>query len=120
MRKHSIILVSILQLISISLSGCTQTNPEREKFIGTWRTEPKQNPMGGTNYTDTRTFYENGSYMTTTLGIGQIPGTWRLSNGEIIIDIYFPGSYQYRFSQNDNILTLIADASGSIENLTRQ
>jgi hypothetical protein len=31
--------------------------------------------MTGTNYTDIRTFYENGSYITTTIGIGHIPGS---------------------------------------------
>jgi hypothetical protein len=120
MGKHSIVFIGTLLLISITLSGCTQPDPEREKFIGTWKTESKQNPMSGTNYTDIRTFYENGSYVTTTLGIGHIPGSWCLSNGKLIIDTYFPGSYQYQFSQNNNTLTLVADASGITENLTRQ
>jgi len=38
----------------------------------------------------------------------------------LIIDTYYPGSYKYRFSQNDSVLTLVADAGGFSENLTRQ
>jgi hypothetical protein len=118
-KPRTTIGVGIL-LLMMSISGCTQSTTEQEKFIGTWVTEPKQNPMSGTNYTETRTFYANGSYTTTNLGLGQIPGNWRLSNGNLIIDTYFPGTYQYRFSHNNTVLTLIADAGGFTENLTRQ
>jgi hypothetical protein len=97
-----------------------QSDTEREKFFGIWITEPKQNPVGGTNYTETRIFYANGSYVTTHMGLGHIPGTWRLSDGNLIIDTYFPGSYQYTFSQNNSVLTLISNAGGFTENLTRQ
>jgi hypothetical protein len=120
MQKQCLIIGILLLLITISLSGCNQSNNEREKFIGTWITELKQNPMGGNNYTETRIFYANGSYVTTNMGLGRIPGTWRLSDGTLIIDTYFPGNYHYSFSQNNSILTLTSVAGGFIENLTKQ
>jgi hypothetical protein len=119
MRKQFLVIVFLL-LSTICLSGCDQSNNEREKFIGTWKTELKQNPMGGNNYTETRIFYANGSYVTTNMGLGRIPGTWRLSDGTLIIDTYFPGNYHYSFSQNNSILTLTSVAGGFIENLTKQ
>jgi len=120
MRKQYYIFVFCFLILVAYLSGCTQTSTEKDTFIGTWTTEEKQNPMSGTNYTETRIFYANGSYVTTNMGLGQIPGTWHLSNGKLIIDTYYPGSYKYRFSQNDSVLTLVADAGGFSENLTRQ
>ncbi len=93
---------------------------EREKFIGTWKTEPKVNPIGEGNYTETKIFHVNGSFTTTNMGLGEIPGTWQLSEGKLIIDIYFPGTYRYTFSQNNTMLTLVSESTGFIENLTRQ
>jgi hypothetical protein len=120
MQKQYTLIVTVLFLAIACLSGCTQPDTEREKFIGTWVTEPKSNPIGEGNYTDTRTFYANDSYVSTNIGIGRIPGTWYLSDGKLIIDTYFPGAYQYSFSQNNTVLTLVSETTGFIENLTRQ
>jgi hypothetical protein len=120
MQKQCAIIGILLILIIASLSGCNQSNNQGEKFIGTWKTELKQNPMGGDNYTETRIFYANGSYVTTNMGLGRIPGTWHLTYGILIIDTYFPGKYHYSFSQNNSILTLTSVAGGFIENLTKQ
>jgi hypothetical protein len=120
MQKQCLIIGILLLLIAASLSGCNQSDTEREKFIGSWNTETKQNPMGGDNYTETRVFYANGSYVTTNMGLGRVPGAWHLTNGILIIDTYFPGKYHYSFSQNNSILTLTSVAGGFIENLTKQ
>jgi hypothetical protein len=120
MKKHSILIVIFLILFIVSVSGCIQSDTEREKFFGTWQTEPKTNPIGEGTYTDVRTFYANGSYVSTNIGLGKIPGKWYLSNGKLIIDTYFPGAYQYSFSQNNSILTLISESTGFTENLTKQ
>jgi hypothetical protein len=120
MQKQCAIIGILLLLIIPSLSGCNQSNTERDKFIGTWKTELKQNPIGENYYSETKIFYENGSYVTMNMGLGRIPGTWYLSNGKLIIDTYFPGTYQYIFSQNNSILTLTSVAGGFIENLTKQ
>ena len=120
MQKQCLIIGILLLLIITSLSGCNQSNDERSKFIGTWKTELKQNPMGENNYTETRIFYENSSYITTNMGLGRIPGTWRLTLGILIIDTYFPGKYYYSFSQNNSILTITSVAGGFTENLTKQ
>jgi len=120
MQKQCAIIGILLLLIAASLSGCNQSNDERDKFIGTWNTELKQNPMGENNYTETRIFFENGSYVTTNMGLGRIPGTWHLTLGILIIDTYFPGKYYYSFSQNNSILTITSVAGGFTENLTKQ
>jgi hypothetical protein len=112
--------VTILIMSIAWVSGCTESNPDREKFIGTWQTGLKNNPIGEGNYTDTRTFYANGSYSSTNMGIGTIPGTWYLSQGKLIIDTYFPGTYAYRFSENNTVLTLTSETRGFTEYLTRQ
>lgn len=120
MQKLCTLIVIFLLLFIASLSGCNQTSTEREKFIGTWKTELKINPIGEGNYTETETFYANGSFVTTNMGLGQIPGKWQLSGGKLIIDIYFPGAYRYTFSQNDTMLTLVSESTGFTENLTKQ
>ena len=117
MQKQCFIIVILL--FSLSLSGCQQTNSDADKFIGTWTTELKTNPMGG-NYTETRTFATNGSYYTTNLGSGHIPGSWRLSDEKLVIDTYYPSTYRYSFSENNTILHLTSVSGGGTENLTKQ
>jgi len=120
MQKQYGLIVIFLFLSIACCSGCTQSDKDEEKFIGTWRTELKNNPIGNGTYTDTRTFYANGSYTTTNVGIGTIPGTWYLSNGKLVIDTYFPGTYHYSFSQNNTVLTLTSETRGFTENLTHR
>lgn len=120
MRHKTASIGFLLFYIIACFAGCTQTDVERETVIGSWITEVKQNLMSGDNYTETRIFHANGSYITTHLGFGRIPGAWRLSDGKVIIHTYFPGSYQYHFSFNNSRLTLIADANRQTEHLTRQ
>jgi hypothetical protein len=120
MQKQFIALTIFLFLLIIGLTGCTQPTSEKNKFVGTWITQEKTNPMDGSNYTDTVTFYENGSYATTTLGIHHIPGRWDLQNGNLLIDTYYPGTYQYVFSNNNTVLKLTLVSGSAIETLTKQ
>jgi hypothetical protein len=117
MQKQCIIIVILLLIIS--LSGCQQTTSDADKFIGTWTTEPKTNPMGG-NYNETRTFAANGSYYTTNLGNGHTPGAWHLTDEKLVIDTYYPSTYQYSFSENNTILHLTSITGNVTENLTKQ
>jgi len=64
----------------------------------TWKTYLKQNSMGGNNYSETRIFYANDSYVTTNTGLGRIPGFGHLTYGVLIIDTYFPWKYHSSFS----------------------
>jgi hypothetical protein len=120
MQKLTMTIGILLFFIIVSLSGCNQVDNERNKFFGTWTSELKQNPIGENDYTETRIFYENGSYVTTNMGLGRIPGTWHLADDILVIDTYFPGKYQYSFSQNNSILTLTSVAGGFTENLTKR
>jgi len=110
----------LLCLLMLLVSGCTQSGNEKSRFVGTWITQSKINPMDGSNYTDTVIFYDNGSYATTTLGIHHIYGNWSLQNGKLLIDTYYPGTYKYIFSKNSTVLTLTPDSGGATEILTKQ
>ena len=120
MRQRLVATGMILVLFLMSTCGCVQNSSEKQKFIGTWVTEVKINPMDGSNYTDTVIFYDNGSYATTTVGIHHILGNWSLRNGKLLIDTYYPGAYQYVFSKNNTVLTLTPVAGGAVETLTKQ
>jgi hypothetical protein len=120
MHKQCFLGGILLLFIMVGFTGCTQPGNDRDKFIGTWVTEVKHNPMDGSNYTETSTFYANGSYVTTNLGLGHIPGSWHLDGGNLIIDTYYPGAYQYTFSQNNTHLRLVPVSGGVAENLTKQ
>ena len=109
-----------LFLLTLMVSGCTQTTSQKDTFVGTWITQVKTNPMDGSIYTDTVIFYENGSYTTSSQGIGRIPGRWDLQNGKLLIDTYYPGTYQYVFSNNNTVLTLTPVSGGATETLTKQ
>jgi len=119
MQKRFVILAMALVLFTLVV-GCTESTSERNKFIGTWSTQEKTNPMDGSTYNDTVIFYENGTYAQTTLGIHNIPGTWSLQNGKLRINTYYPGTYQYVFSNNNTVLTLTPTNGGEVETLTRQ
>jgi hypothetical protein len=120
MKKQFAVLGILLLLLTTGLCGCTQSPGEKNRFVGTWISQVKTNPMDGSNYTDTITFFANGSYATTSQGIGHIPGKWDLQNGKLLIDTYYPGTYQYSFSHNDTVLTLISASGGDTETLTKQ
>jgi hypothetical protein len=120
MKKQFVTIAIFLFLLILVLSGCTQSTDEKNKFVGTWISQEKTNPMDGSNYTDTVIFYENGSYATTTLGIHHIPGRWDLQNGKLLIDTYYPGTYQYAFSKNNTVLTLTPVSGGATETLTKR
>lgn len=119
MNKQLVIGVGFL-LLMMSLCGCSQPSDDKERFIGSWITEIKTNPMSGSNYTETRIFYANGSYSTTNRGIGNIPGSWRLAEGKLIIDTIYPGRYKYVFSENNTVLRLTSMSEGFTETLFKQ
>jgi outer membrane lipoprotein-sorting protein len=119
MKKLCVILAISLVLPALVFCGCTQSNNEKSKFIGTWVTQEKTNPMDGSNYTDMVIFYQNGTYAATTLGIRNIPGTWSLQNGKLRINTYYPGTYEYAFSNNNTVLTLTPASGGATETLTK-
>jgi hypothetical protein len=120
MQQKYAIFTLVFVLCVLVVAGCTQSTSEKNKFVGTWMTQEKTNPIDGSNYTDTVIFYENGSYDYTTLGIHQIPGTWSLQNGKLRINTYYPGTYQYAFSNNNTVLTLTPTNGGEVETLTKQ
>jgi hypothetical protein len=120
MQKQYKTVIMVLFLLTPIMSGCTQPTNEKNKFVGTWTTQEKTNPMDGSNYTDTVIFYQNGTYAATTLGIRNIPGTWSLQNGKLRINTYYPGTYQYAFSNNNTVLTLTPASGGATETLTKQ
>ncbi len=93
---------------------------EKNKFVGTWVTQEKTNPLDGSTYNDTVIFYQNGTCVGTTMGIHNIPGTWSLQEGKLRINTIYPGLYEYVFSNNNTVLTLTPTTGQQVEVLTKQ
>jgi len=73
--------------------------------VGTWETEEKV--YSGGNYRDIITFFSNGTFQSTFFGSGSISGTWELKDGEFAMNYTIEILFDYSFTNNDNILTLI-------------
>ena len=102
MRKKLIIIGVIVLLITVGLSGCTETNnlsAEQQKFVGTWIMQGPETIV---------TFYSNGK-MSDDLGGGD---KYEIKDGKLIILTTIPGGYKqdlynYSFSNYDTKLILI-------------
>ncbi len=102
MKKHVVLILVFSILLIIVFSGCiNNSNSEVDKFIGKWET---QEGINIEFYNEKECKFIGGE------------GTWEISNGTIIIVIRFGDgkntmSYDYVFSDDDEILTL-SDVSG--------
>jgi hypothetical protein len=107
--KQLIIIGIIALLVSVGLCGCTN-NPldtDKNKFVGTWKTDVS-NTNGFVNYTDTYIFFSDGTISSTYMGSGSVnmPGSWELKDGKLILTVMIQKVYDYSFSNNDQTLTL--------------
>jgi hypothetical protein len=102
MKKQLVIIGIVALLVCVGLSGCTQIsntlNPEKQKFIGTWKT-----PFMGGPYNITMDFLSDGTYTDSLM----YSGTWDLKDGKLVITTQIGSStHHYSFSNNDRTLTL--------------
>jgi hypothetical protein len=104
MNKHLIVLIIAVLLICVGLSGCTESQDDTSKFIGTWLLSSDENVI--------LIFHsdENFEY----LG-GDVWGTWNISNGNLIMDTIdnssgyyqeFTLEFNYQFSNSYNTLAI--------------
>ncbi|HVQ00637.1 MAG TPA: hypothetical protein VMT57_03900 [Candidatus Thermoplasmatota archaeon] len=108
MKKLLIIIGTISLLVSVSLSGCNQvnitSNPEKNKFVGTWANTTRMMSWSNATYTETFTLLSDGtsSYM-------GLAGTWDIKDHQLVITDTrdsIVNYYTYVFSNNDRTLTL--------------
>ena len=87
------------------LSGCID---DKSKFIGTWST--------GSSYS-TITFFSDG----TCSYAGMSSGSWEIKDGKLVINgLGMSGTFEYSFSNNDNMLTITHVATGQITTFTKK
>jgi hypothetical protein len=111
MKKQLVTIGTLALLVCVGLSGCNQTsntiNPDKDKFIGTWKTTSGSPPA--IVYI---TFFSNGS------GSGSAYNssfTWLIKNGNITFkNNRVTESCAYSFSNNDKTLTLIVSSGEKI------
>jgi len=103
MNKKLLILGIAVLLICVVLSGCDTltSNPDRAKFIGSWQGT-------GINILNLYTFDEDGTLIWQSIKAG----TWSVKDGGRL-ELYASGIggsgtlvYNYKFSDNDNTLSL--------------
>ncbi len=115
MKKQLVIIGIITLLVTVGLSGCDQVsntqNPEKNKFVGTWRNSDL------INYT--MDLSSDGTFSTS----WSLYGTWDLKDGKFVLDFIEPNlsyTYAYAFSNNNRILTLNLTSENIIYVYTKQ
>jgi len=125
MKKQLLLFGIVVLLVCVGLSGCNQIsntlNSDKSKFVGTWKTDIK-NQYGVGNYTDTYIFFSDGTLSTTYLGSGSvnIPGSWEIKDGKLVLTVMVQAVYNYSFSNNDHTLTLTPMADGESQHFYKQ
>lgn len=110
MKKQLVIIGIVALLVSVGLSGCDILKSDRDKFVGTWRSDSGENNF---------TLFSNGTFVMPDQYYGQRTGKWSLKDGKFLM-IYdptqgqnFTSDYDYTFSNNDKTITL-TDLNGTI------
>ncbi len=105
MQKQLVIIGIIALLVCVGFSGCIN---DKSKFNGTWST--------GSSYS-TITFFSDG----TCSYAGMSSGSWEIKDGKLVINGFgMSGTFEYSFSNNDNMLTITQVATGQITIFTKQ
>jgi hypothetical protein len=104
MKKQLVTTGILAILVTVGLSGCDILKSDRDKLIGTWRSDSEENNF---------TLFSNGTFVIPDQYYGQRTGTWSLKDGkfEMIYDPIqqkqsFTLDYNYTFSNNDKTMTL--------------
>jgi hypothetical protein len=112
MKKQFIIIGVVIVLIIVGLSGCStqnnnqnqnnnNVNPERNSFIGVWKTDPIDNYW-------TLELYSNGTFKRMD---GVVGGQYEINDGHLALnytdEIWVPDEFDYNFSNSNTTLILI-------------
>jgi len=116
MKKQLLIMIIIAILITVVFSGCsTQNNnenqfdntldPERNRFIGTWQTNP-------VDIYWTFDFFSNGTFQRME---GIVDGPYKIKDGKLFLnytdEIWLGETFNYSFSNNNTTVTLVQTSS---------
>jgi hypothetical protein len=115
-KKQLVIIGIVAILVTVGLSGCDILKSDRDKFVGTWRSDSERNDF---------TLFSNGTFVMPDQYYGQRTGTWSLKDGQFVM-IYdpiqqgqsFTLDYDYTFSNNDKTITL-TDVDGTPYSYTK-
>jgi hypothetical protein len=121
MKKQFIILLVIIAVAYASLSGCTTSSNEKNKFIGSWAGTYSWAGNLSRKVPATFTFLSDGTY-SATLPLIRDNGTWDIVNGKLAktTDSNPAVLYSYTFSDNATSLILTSTPKNDQWNLTKQ
>ena len=124
MKKQLIIPGIIVILITVGLTGCTDTNNggDNSKFVGTWIGTETIPDVGVINIG--MTFFSNGT-LDISGGEGVLKnygrGYWDIDHGLLVISsVYWKKNYFYSFYNNDKSLRITATKNDDEIFLTKQ
>ncbi len=121
MKEQLVIIGIITLLITVGLSGCNMSSPDREKFIGAW----KGTYSYGGNFTRkvpvTIVFLTDGRY-SASLPLIRDNGTWTIKDGKFdkTRDNEPTVVCSYSFANNNTSLLLTSSSFSEQWNLTKQ
>ena len=101
MKKQLALIGMFALLVCVGLSGCNQIsntlNPEKKKFVGTWKHNETQ-----------MIFFSDGTIPNFAFGA---TGNWEIKDGKLVVNVIGNGGsmdfvYSYKFSNDDKTLTL--------------
>ena len=104
MKKHLIVVGTVVLLFAVGLSGCNELNSsshEEDRFVGIWNTD---NSMALIDLGEVITFYSDGN-----ASLNQFEGYWEVKDEKLIIEIpdkKVKAKYDYIFSNNDDTLEI--------------
>ena len=110
MKKHFLLLGSLILLMILIFSGCTQEDDsnkdEMARFIGTWQNVDSE--------IDIHIFYEGGICKYGVPDVALITGTYTVNNGIVTLNLENGAIYPYDFvfSENDTKLSLTHTQQG--------
>ena len=109
MKKIVVLVIALILVIIGFLSGCNENNTNenktnREKILGMWLANVTTGPGKGS--TGIYTFYSNGSFLANS--DTKTWGTFDITNEKLNMSAEgVTYTYDYTFSDNDSIVTLI-------------
>jgi len=127
MKREIVIVGMTLVLFTVVLIGCTSTKTNEEKILGSWITEIS----AGQEETAVFNFFTNGSFsfvVTFLLDESDVNFTilsfwepYTINDEKIVMVIEGKTEiFEYSFSDNDNVLTLLQEDSGESTVLLKQ
>jgi hypothetical protein len=112
--------VMLLVVGCLLFAGCTTSNAEKGKFIGTWNGTYSWAGNFSRRVPATIVFYADGTYQAT-LPLINDNGTWSVDHGTLLKTRGNTTiAFSYTFSKDDTALTLTSTLANDLWNLTKK